>query len=315
MQLVTAVEATREHIMSGTYPIWGEGLSREAYSRWNRGQMATDWGREHLRRVALVDESGVLASAKRYDFRARVDGLVTDILGVGAVFTPPELRGRGHARDLIDAMIADAADRGCSMALLFSEIGASYYEPLGFRAVPRRQLTIEVAPFTGSPATLVRSGEREDLPIIAEISARYAAGAAFALERTPDLIGYSLARKRLLAGLGPDGLREVEFFVAEEAFRAAAYVVITRGPRGRTLEECGDRDPTGARVGAMLQVLSARTPAEPPLRLIGWLPDSLRPPQLRVVADDPAPEIMMWRPIAGPAPDRGEVVFWPIDTF
>ncbi len=315
MRLITADEAVREQIMDGTYPIWGEGLSREAYSRWNRGQMATEWGRDHLRRVALVNEAGVLASAKCYGLRARVDGHVTDVLGIGAVFTPPEGRGRGHARDLIEAMIADATGRGCTLALLFSEIGASYYEALGFRVVPRRQLTIDVAPFTGSPATLVRSGERDDLRIIAEISARYAGGAAFALERTPDLIAYSLARKRLLAGLGPDGLRQVEFFVAEEAHRAAAYVIVSRGPRGWTLEECGDRDPTGARVGAMLQVLSARTPAEPPLRLTGWLPDSLRPPQLRILDEKPAEEIMMWRPLAGTDGPGAPVVYWPIDVF
>ena len=315
MHLVTADEATREHIMDGTYPIWGEGLSREAYSRWNRGQTATEWGREHLRRVALVNQSGVLASAKRYDFRARINGQLADILGIGAVFTAPELRGRGHARDLIEAMISDAISRGCTLALLFSEIGAPYYQSLGFQVVPRRQLTIEVAPFRGSPATLVRSGEREDLPVIAELSARYTEGAAFALERTPDLIAYSLARKRLLAGLGPDGLRQVEFFVAEEAYRAAAYVILTRGPRGLALEECGDRDPTGARIGAMLQVLSARNPAEPALRLSGWLPDTLRPPQITVVGDDPSTEVMMWRALRGAAPASRPVVFWASDKF
>ena len=44
-------------------------------------------------------------------------------------------------------------------------------------------MTIAVKPFTGSPATIVRSGEAGDLPVIAEISARYAENAAFALER------------------------------------------------------------------------------------------------------------------------------------
>ena len=317
MRLITADETTRESIMDGTYPIWGEGLTRDAYSRWNRGQMATEWGRDHLRRIALVNDSFVLASAKRYDFRARVNGEITDVLGIGALFTAPERRGHGHARHLVEAMIADASGRGCSLALLFSEIGAPFYEAMGFQVVPRRQVTIEVAPFTGSPATLVRSGERGDFATIAEISARYADGAAFALERSPELIAYGLARKRLLAGLGPDGLRQVEFFVAVEAHRAAAYVILTCGPCGLTLEECGDRDPSGARVGAMLQVLSARTPSEPPLRLSGWLPDSLRPPQLRVIDEHPATDIMMWRPINGQAPPApgAPVIFWQLDKF
>ena len=318
MALVTADPPTQEQIMDGTYPIWGEGLSRPAYSQWNRGQMETAWGRRHLRRVGLVEGGEVLASAKRYDLRARWNGQLVDVLGIGAVFTPPARRGQGHAAALIEVMVKDAGERGCAIALLFSEIGPRYYQGLGFQVVPREMVMVEVLPFTGSPAMMVRSGEAADLETIAEISARYGEGATFALDRTPDLIAFGLARRRLLAGLGPSGLRDVEFFVAEEGYRAAAYVVITRGPRGRQLEDCGDRDPTGARVGAMLQVLSARTPAEPPLRLVGWLPDSLRPPQVRMTSGLPPKDIMMWRPVgtAVPIADRLDpAVYWPLDMF
>jgi predicted N-acetyltransferase YhbS len=318
MSLVTADAPTREQIMDGTYPIWGEGLTREAYSRWNQGQMETAWGRGHLRRVALVEEGKVLASAKRYDFEGRLLGQPVGVLGIGAVFTSPEHRGRGHAASLIDAMTAEAEERGCAVALLFSEIGARYYETLGFRVLPRDQVTIAVKPFTGSPAMLVRSGEPGDLATIAEISARYAEHAAFALERTPDLLAFGLARKRLLAGLGAPGVRQLEFFVAEEGMRAAAYVVMTRGPHGWVLEDCGDRDPSGARIGAMLQVLSARSPADPPLQLRGWLPDALRPPQVRVDGQMPSKDVMMWRPLGtGRAtPDTlAPVVYWPLDLF
>ena len=318
MPLVTADARTREYIMDGTYPIWGEGLSREAYSRWNQGQMETAWGRGHLRRVALVEGGDVQASAKRYDFEARLFGEPIAVLGIGAVFTPAEKRGRGYAAALIDAMVAEAGARGCAMALLFSEIGPRYYESLGFAVLPRNQVTIAVKPFIGSPAMLVRSGESGDLPVIAEISARYAQHAAFALDRTPDLLAFGLARKRLLAGLGAPGVRQVGFFVAEEATKAAAFVVMTRGPHGWVLEDCGDRDPTGARIGAMLQVLSARAPAEPPLELRGWLPDTLRPPQVRVDGQKPWKDVMMWRPLGDRRPQADTlvpVVYWPLDSF
>ena len=169
MPLVIADSASREEIMDGTYPIWGEGLSRAAYSQWNRAQMETPWGREHLRRVALVEGGEVVASAKRYDFRARWSGQTVDVLGIGAVFTPPARRGQGHAAALIDAMVTDAAERGCAIALLFSEIGAQYYERLGFQVAPRDMVTVDVLPFTGSPAMLVRSGEAADLKAIAQL--------------------------------------------------------------------------------------------------------------------------------------------------
>jgi hypothetical protein len=175
-----------------------------------------------LRRVARV-EGGRRFERKALRFVARVGGRDVSVLGIGAVFTPVEARGQGHARSLINEMTSEAAGAGAGLALLFSEIGTSYYESMGFRTVPRPSYVMEVIRGRGgAPATLVRSGEAADFDLIAEISARYAEGAGFALVRTPDLIQFGLARRRLLAGLGPPGLRDVEFFVAEEANRAVA---------------------------------------------------------------------------------------------
>ena len=316
---VTAVDGARlESVLDDTYPIWGEGLSRQAYGAWNRGQMATDWGRGRLGRVALVDGERVLSSAKRYVFDGRIGGTAARILGIGAVFTPPELRGRGGARQLIREMTAAAARDGFSHALLFSEIGPALYESLGFVTVPRRRYAFTTTGKAGAPATFVRSGETEDLPAVSELSALFTPGAGFALDRPPSLVQFSLTRKRLLAGLGPRGLRHAEFFVAEEGYRAAAYVTLTRGPEGVTLQECGDRDPTGARVGAILQVLAAREPADGPIVVHGWLPRDFRPPQIRIIEDTDAPELMMLLPL-GPVSSSTEglspVVYWQADVF
>ncbi len=318
--MITATGPLLERILDGTYPIWNEGISRSAYSRWNQAQMATAWGRDHLRRVALVEGDRVLASAKDYRFQAHVEGRLVSVLGIGAVFTPPELRGHGHARTLIDQLMREAGGDGCQLALLFSEIGPAYYERLGFRVVPRPSFDIEVVAGRrgGAPATLVRSGETADFEAIVEIAARYRDGAAFALERTADLIAFGITRRRLLAGLGPAGLRDVEFFVAEEGHRAVAYVVVTRGPAGLVLEDCGDRDPIGARIGAILQVMSARHPAEPQMRLRGWLPRSVRPPQIRIAHEAPAGDIMLVRDIDQASPaiqTTADVVYCNLDLF
>src|SRR5262245_44746310 len=185
MPLITADARLLEQILDGTHLIWSEGLGRDDYGRWNRAQMATDWGRDHLRRVALVEDGRLLASAKRYDFTARLQGRAVPVLGVGAVFTPPDMRGRGHARMLIHAMHDDARARGCAMALLFSEIGPAFYESMGYRIVHTRTVDIEITRGAGAPATLVRSGESRDLPEIASMVANRSAGASFALERSP----------------------------------------------------------------------------------------------------------------------------------
>lgn len=318
MEMVTARDALHERVLDATYPIWGEGLSRRAYGAWNRAQMETDWGRSHLDRLALVDGETLLSSAKRYRLSALMGSRLVRILGIGAVFTPPDFRGKGYGRVLVERMIRDAEREGHAAALLFSEIGAAYYEQLGFRVVPRTLLSVDVERRDGAPATFVRAGEDADLPALAELSAAYAAKAGFALDRSPALVGFGIARRRLLAGLGPAGRRATEFFVAEEGHRAVAYVLIARGPEGAVLLECGDRDPSGARIGAILQVLRASTPAEPAAPMAAWLPPFLRPPQVRVLDEHEASEVMMIRPFAdvpSSVEDLSPVVYWQTDVF
>jgi hypothetical protein len=53
------------------------------------------------------------------------------------------------------------------------------------------------------------------------------------------------------------------------------------------IEECGDRDPAGARVGALLQALLAREPAERRPIIRGWFPPGFMPPQVTIVSVQP----------------------------
>jgi GNAT superfamily N-acetyltransferase len=94
----------------------------------------------------------------------------------------------------------------------------------------------------------------------------------------------------------------------------------TAGEYVWTIEECGDRDPTGARVGAILQVLLARDPAAPRPTIRGWLPPGFVPPQITLAATQPSAEVMMVRPLT-PAADAARtlgadgVLYWRADLF
>ena len=59
----------------------------------------------------------------------------------------------------------------------------------------------------------MRAGDDRDLPALVEMSADRSSGARFALDRAEDLIKFGLAKRRLLAGLGPPGLRETESLI------------------------------------------------------------------------------------------------------
>ena len=169
---------------------------------------------------------------------------------------------------------------------------------------------------------LVRAGDERDLPALAAMHARRSSDVRFALRRDPPVIDYALSKKRLLAGFGhgagPRAERQTEFFVAEEGVSAVAYVVLTVSAGGWTLEEAGDRDPAGARLGAILQVLLAREPSRPAPLIRAWWPLALpAPPQVRLVNRIPARDIFMLRPIAKVGiPSRSEEVFyWRSDYF
>ena len=324
--LATAEGPLLEQILDATYEIWHEGLSRGAYGRYYAAQVATAWGQRGLRRLALVEGGEVLASAKVYSLDAALDGRDVRVVGLGAVFTPPAHRGRGAAGDLIKRILEQSAEEGADLALLFSEIGPGYYARLGFVLVPAVDVTLRLfeSPRHGAPATMVRAGADRDIADIAAMGEIRSSRYRFHLTRGPDFLSYSIAKRRLLAGLGPFGARELQFFIAEEGASAVAYVVISvrhdGGSAEWTLEECGDRDPTGARVGAILQVLIARNPAEPRPSIRAWLPPGFHPPQVEIIGQQPSAAVMMVRPLtpAGEAASalRAEDVFyWHADVF
>jgi GNAT superfamily N-acetyltransferase len=319
--LVIAEGALLEQILDLTFPIWNEGLSREAYGRWNTTQTKTPWGRDHLHRFALLDNDGaLLATAKRYRHDIRLDGREGWMAGFGAVFTPPAARGRGAATRLLELLSERARAEGALLASLFSEIGTSFYERRGFRAVPMDEVTVTVTINRkgGAPAMLVRAGEERDLAAVAALDATRSSPVRFALRRGPSLIAYALSKKRLLAGVGPSGLRQVEFFVAEEGASAVAYVILSVNANGWTLEEAGDRDPAGARLGAMLQVLVAREPSHGTPLIRAWWPRAMPvPPQLQLTERSEARDIFMVRPLADiPMPVTADDVFyWRSDYF
>jgi len=309
--LVQAEGPLLHQILDSTYEIWSEGLSRRAYGQFYAAQKATSWGRSHLERHALVDRGDLLASAKLYTFDASLDGRGVRVAGLGAIFTQPTHRGRGAARELVERLLEHASARGAELALLFSEIGAGYYARLGFTPIATGTATLRVIEDArrGAPATMVRGGEERDLADVAAMGRSRASAYRFHLDRDRELIQFAIAKKRLLAGLAPPAARELMFFIAEEGASAAAYVVVSVKGREWSLEECGDRDPAGARVGAILQVLVARNPAEIRPTITGWLPSGFLPPQVSIVRTEPSKDMMMVRPLspaAAPAADLHE---------
>jgi hypothetical protein len=133
---------------------------------------------------------------------------------IGAVFTPPLQRGKSSPRNSSSTGIGVKGRR--APAGLFSEIGAAFYERLRFIPVQIDGDGSRAPQWCAS--MLVRAGGDRDLPAV-EAMHQVRSSVRFALTRDKSTIHYAL-KKRLLAGLGPQGLRQVQFIVAEEGVSA-----------------------------------------------------------------------------------------------
>ena len=316
--VVPADKAILERIVETTPPFDAD-LSREALAKYQAAQAKTAWALDHRHPVALVQGSNVLASAVRYDLAGILDGQPVTICGIGAGFNGGHHDG-DHRGALVEQLLEGAARDGADLALLMTSVNAAAIAD-GFEAVPIRdvELTVTESSRRGAPMTLVRAGEDRDLDAIAAMGRIRAGQFRFHLDRSVNFIKHAITRQRLLAGFAPAGSRQLEFVIAEEGITAAADLVISVVGKTWTLEECGDRDPSGARVGALLQALIAREPVESRPLIRGWLPPGFRPPQVTIASAAPAPAVLFTRGLTA----RGQqlrlaiddVLYWRNDLF
>ena len=285
-----AAGALLDLVLDARYHSATWGLQRRACGILHAAQMKTSWGHRRQRTFALTEGPDLLASAERYDLAGTCDGRAVRICGIGSVQGRSGDAGGGHARQLVDTLVAAAAQDGAEIALLFS--GAAIDDEIArvFEPIPCTDVTLTVAqsPRHGAPMTMVRAGEERDLAAIVAMGRARAAAFRFHLDRDVDFVQYALTSKRLLAGLGTANARQLHFFIAEEGVTAAAYVMLSVAGAEWTLEECGDRDPSGARVGALLQALIAREPMEQRPTIRGWLPHGFVPPQVTIASATPS---------------------------
>ncbi|HMC33286.1 MAG TPA: GNAT family N-acetyltransferase, partial [Myxococcales bacterium] len=107
----------------GIQPIWGGGLSEDRFQMFQRRLADAPEARGRYRLLGWFVNGTLTAAMKAYDLRATCAARPLRVLGVGAVFTPPELRRRGHAAAMLRAVMEDYASRGGQAAVLFSDIG------------------------------------------------------------------------------------------------------------------------------------------------------------------------------------------------
>jgi GNAT superfamily N-acetyltransferase len=322
MSAVTTAEGTMlDRVLDAACRTSRGVLSRRAYGKFHAARMKTSWGSRHQQRFALVEGGDILASAERYDLSGVFDGRPVRVCGIGSVFTEPSQRGHGHPRRLVEELVHDAEREGAEVALLFPPVDIDEDVRRGFRPMSLIDLSLAVTESSrhGAPMTTVRGGEERDFAAIVTMGRVRAEPFRFHLDRDIDFVQYAITTRRLLAGLGWAHARKLQFFIAEEGITAAAYVVISVVGDMWTVEECGDRDASGARVGALLQALIAREPGERRPTIRAWLPPRFLPPQLTIASAAPSTDTVWVRALGSvtmvPPLSAEDVLFWRNDIL
>lgn len=145
-----AVDAYVRDVLPESFGLWNDGRDFEAYVADLRAMAATTYAKRRPFLVGLRDGERFVATCKNYDRELRWGERSLRATGIGAVFTPQALRGRGYATVMLGALLDSERANGRDLAFLYSDIHPAYYEKLGFVALPSRLISIRAESLDGA---------------------------------------------------------------------------------------------------------------------------------------------------------------------
>lgn len=305
-RLVEAEGPLARRVYAESHALWGSGLSPGAYAALWDELARSPWGTERFRLLVLTDDGRrVLSSLKRYRPEIRWGGRASPALGIGAVFTPPPFRGRGHAVAMLEAALEEGEARGDAFALLFSDIGVAFYERLGFHPLPaleaRGTLRAAVPPVE---RIRLRPLHDDDLDDVRAAHDAVSGARPFAVVRDAALWRFVLLRSAsFFERLDGSGI-ERRFQVAESDGRFRGYLVSVDGGGAWELREVAGAGGDARLAGAVARAGAAEARARGLHTVQGWIPRSLADavPEWKLRFSPRTTAIPMVRPLAGEAP-------------
>lgn len=226
----------------------------------------SSYGKKYYRLFGLFDGSTLAASFKRYTRTLHFGDSRLRAHGIGAVFTPPDMRGRGYASAMLAAALDAWRADGMDVAYLFSDIRPAFYEEIGYVLLPSRSISLR-ADALASERIVVDRLRPDDWASIARAHAAVDRKRAWGFERSP--LVWNWIRLRVAHGsehkTGADGS-----LVVRRGNEVAAYALGVRAPEHDAfiVDEYGYRTEADAALVAPL----LRAAAGDLDRITGWLP-------------------------------------------
>jgi hypothetical protein len=156
-----APEVYVQDVLPQTHALWADGRSYERYVEDFLAIARSLYGRKRPHVVGFWDGDVFGASCKTYARGFRFGAQALRAVGIGAVFTPSALRGRGYASALLGALLDAERAAGTDLAYLFSDIRPAFYERLGFITLPSRILTLRASSLDGARSGTAPIGDAD----------------------------------------------------------------------------------------------------------------------------------------------------------
>lgn len=136
LEIASATEQAERDAL--TVSIWGSLLTPPQFFAREQALRTHPWAKRTLTTYLWKTDTGApLASCEAFLDDAHVGERAGTAVTIASVFTEPALRGRGHAANMLQALIAELRTNPTCLAItLFSEIGTNFYQRLGFQTVP-----------------------------------------------------------------------------------------------------------------------------------------------------------------------------------
>jgi len=183
LDVVTPREYARD-VLPHSRALWAGARSFEEYVAEFETTAGSAWGKRRFRTIGLRLGGELVASCKRYERTLRCGEYAHKAVGIGAVFTPEALRGRGYATALLGAFLDAERAAGTDFAYLFSDIHPAFYERLGFAALPSRTISLR-ADALSAERVAVAALDETDAGAVQRVVDALNARRPFAFARTP----------------------------------------------------------------------------------------------------------------------------------
>jgi GNAT superfamily N-acetyltransferase len=272
MRLQTIAPDVYAHdVLAQTASLWAGRRDFETYVSQTLEIARSGYGRRYYRTVGFFEGSTLLASFKHYQRTMFHESQRLRAVGFGAVFTPPEQRGRGYASVMLAAALDRARTQGYDIAYLFSDIRPQFYTALGFVELDSRDIVLRADALPTTRLTLAGL-EESDWNGVRRCFELCERNRTTGFIRTP--LVWDWIRLRMSHGSEHETGSPMNL-VLRRGRGIGAYVLGVRAPErdAYIVDEFGFADETSARlIPALL-----RAAAGDLRRVTGWLP----PPHTR----------------------------------